>query len=174
MLSAFSTSQCFSPKVTRLRFLASWRAFRCYTPVHLSAARSVPHFLYLLPPQTEETPEELNHRLIMLPDQPVKLRWDVAISMVCVLVAILSPYRMAFAHIDARSWLVFDAVVDVLFVFGKADVSQRIRVVSRRVRVCVFCPLAGVNLPHMFLKAGFHLQCGFNLFHTNTPSKLHG
>lgn len=159
--------------VTRLRFLASWRAFRCYTPVHLSAARSVPHFLYLLPPQTEETPEELNHRLIMLPDQPVKLRWDVAISMVCVLVAILSPYRMAFAHIDARSWLVFDAVVDVLFVFGKADVSQRIRVVSRRVRVCFFV-LWRVSTCHTCSKAGFHHQYGFYLFHTNTPSKRPG
>ena len=67
----------------------------------------------------EETPEELNHRMIMLPDQPIKLRWDVAVSMVCVLVAVLTPYRMAFAYTDARSWLVFDAVVDVLFVFGE-------------------------------------------------------
>lgn len=73
----------------------------------------------LLLDQTEETPEELNHRLIMLPDQPIKLRWDVAISLVCVLVAMLTPYRMAFAHNDAKSWLVFDAAVDVLFVIGK-------------------------------------------------------
>lgn len=57
--------------------------------------------------------------MIMLPDQPIKLRWDVAISMVCVLVAVLTPYRMAFAHNSANSWLVFDAVVDVLFVFGE-------------------------------------------------------
>eukprot|EP00752_Nemacystus_decipiens_P013801 g12253.t1 len=74
--------------------------------------------------ETEETPEELNHRLIMLPDQPIKLRWDVAISMVCVLVAVLTPYRMAFAHIDASSWLVFDAVVDLLFVL---DILLRFR-----------------------------------------------
>lgn len=59
--------------------------------------------------------------MIVLPDQPVKLRWDVAISMVCVLVAVLTPYRMAFARNDAGSWLVFDAVVDVLFVFGETD-----------------------------------------------------
>ncbi|CAN0591960.1 unnamed protein product, partial [Ectocarpus sp. 12 AP-2014] len=61
-------------------------------------------------------PEELNNRAIILPDQPIKLRWDVAISMVCVLVAVLTPYRMAFAHNDALSWCIFDAAVDVLFV----------------------------------------------------------
>lgn len=55
----------------------------------------------------------------MLPDQPIKLRWDVAISMVCVLVSVLTPYRMAFAHNNAMSWLVFDAIVDVLFVVGE-------------------------------------------------------
>ncbi|CAM9572460.1 unnamed protein product, partial [Hapterophycus canaliculatus] len=77
---------------------------------------ALPYTYFVLFGQTEETPEELNHRLIMLPDQPIKLRWDVAISLVCVLVAMLTPYRMAFAHNDASSWLVFDAAVDILFV----------------------------------------------------------
>lgn len=77
--------------------------------------------------QTEETPEELNRRWIMLPDQPIKLRWDVAISMVCVLVSVLTPYRMAFAHNDAKSWLVFDAIVDVLFVVGESYMGFRRR-----------------------------------------------
>ncbi|CAM9253169.1 unnamed protein product [Ectocarpus sp. 4 AP-2014] len=74
--------------------------------------------------ETEETPEELNNRAIILPDQPIKLRWDVAISMVCVLVAVLTPYRMAFAHNDALSWCIFDAAVDVLFVI---DILLRFR-----------------------------------------------
>lgn len=69
--------------------------------------------------QTEETPEELNHRMIVLPDQRNKLQWDAGISMVCVLVAVLSPYRMAFAPIDAKRWLVFDALVDIFFVIGE-------------------------------------------------------
>lgn len=83
------------------------------------------------PSQTEETPEELNHRMIMLPDQPIKLRWDVAISMVCVLVSVLTPFRMAFAHIDSLSWIAFDAVVDVLFVFGETHDIHRPRLVLR-------------------------------------------
>ncbi|CAM9812213.1 unnamed protein product, partial [Ectocarpus sp. 8 AP-2014] len=74
--------------------------------------------------ETEETPEELNNRAIILPDQPIKLRWDVAISMVCVLVAVLTPYRMAFAHNDALSWGIFDATVDIFFVI---DILLRFR-----------------------------------------------
>lgn len=57
--------------------------------------------------------------MIVLPDQPNKLRWDAGISMVCVLVAVLTPFRIAFAHNDAKGWLSFDATVDVLFVMGK-------------------------------------------------------
>lgn len=59
--------------------------------------------------------------MIMLPDQPIKLRWDVTVSMVCVLVAVFTPYRMAFAANDAQSWLIFDAAVDVLFVIGETE-----------------------------------------------------
>lgn len=57
--------------------------------------------------------------MIVLPDQRNKLQWDAGISMVCVLVAVLSPYRMAFASIDARRWLAFDAIVDICFVIGE-------------------------------------------------------
>lgn len=57
--------------------------------------------------------------MIVLPDQRNKLQWDAGISMVCVLVAVLSPYRMAFAPIDARRWLAFDAIVDICFVIGE-------------------------------------------------------
>lgn len=48
-------------------------------------------------------------------------RWDAGVSMVCVLVAILTPYRMAFAHVHAMGWLAFDAMVDVLFVIGETN-----------------------------------------------------
>lgn len=47
------------------------------------------------------------------------VRWDASISMVCVLVAIFTPYRMAFAENASVGWLAFDATVDVLFVIGE-------------------------------------------------------
>lgn len=67
----------------------------------------------------EETPEELSRRLMVLPDQPNKLRWDAGISMLCVLVAVLTPFRIAFAHETSEGWLAFDATVDLFFFFGE-------------------------------------------------------
>ena len=65
--------------------------------------------------------------MIVLPDQRNKLQWDAGISMVCVLVAVLSPYRMAFAPIDARRWLAFDAIVDICFVIGEKKTHTHTR-----------------------------------------------
>lgn len=56
---------------------------------------------------------------MVLPDQPNKLRWDVGISIVCILVAVLTPFRIAFAHKTSKGWLAFDATVDLLFFVGE-------------------------------------------------------
>ena len=39
--------------------------------------------------------------------------------MICVLVAVLTPFRIAFARVTSIGWTAFDATVDVLFVVGK-------------------------------------------------------
>lgn len=62
--------------------------------------------------------------MIVLPDQPLKLRWDAGISMICVLVAVLTPYRIAFARNDDSGWLIFDATVDFLFVIGEGFLNE--------------------------------------------------
>lgn len=51
------------------------------------------------------------------------VRWDAGVSMVCVLVAIFTPYRMAFADHHSIAWLGFDAIVDILFVVGESESS---------------------------------------------------
>lgn len=45
--------------------------------------------------------------------------------MVCVLVAIFTPYRMAFADNDSVLWLTFDAAVDTVFLIGEFGGTRR-------------------------------------------------
>ncbi|CAM9269782.1 unnamed protein product [Ascophyllum nodosum] len=98
--------------------------------------------------ETEETPEELNRRLMVLPDQPHKLRWDAGISMVCVLVAVLTPFRIAFAGIASKRWMVFDETVDALFV---VDILLRLRtayVASAANNIIVYITVPGMIIKH--------------------------
>lgn len=46
--------------------------------------------------------------IIILPDDPVKLRWDILISILLIMVFFITPYRIAFTDDEPWYWIIID------------------------------------------------------------------
>ena len=60
-------------------------------------------------------PEAAAKRLLLLPDDSFKIKWEMLIAIVLIFTAIMTPYRLAFSSGDDTTWVVINYVIDVTF-----------------------------------------------------------
>lgn len=53
--------------------------------------------------------------LIILPDDPFKLKWDLFVTLVLLAVFFISPYRIAFTEDNPLIWTIIDQTIDFIF-----------------------------------------------------------
>ena len=53
--------------------------------------------------------------MILFPDDSLRTKWDIFITILLIFTSIITPYRIAFYEVDVLSWKVVDYVVDACF-----------------------------------------------------------
>ena len=54
-------------------------------------------------------------KLILLPDDNIRQRYEIFITLLLLFSAITSPFRIAFYEIDSMSWVIINEIVDIFF-----------------------------------------------------------
>lgn len=52
---------------------------------------------------------------MILPDDPIKQKWDLLITFMLLFTALVSPYRIAFVDYDSQIWVVVETITDCIF-----------------------------------------------------------
>ena len=52
---------------------------------------------------------------IFFPDDPIKIRWEMSMSLILIFTAVTTPLRLAFSESDDLTWTIINATVDSLF-----------------------------------------------------------
>ena len=60
-------------------------------------------------------PDADKKKLLLLPDDPFKMKWEMLIAIVLVFTAIVTPYRLAFTTNDNLGWLCVNFTIDGIF-----------------------------------------------------------
>jgi hypothetical protein len=58
---------------------------------------------------------EVRNKIILLPDDPFKTRWEILVSLILIFTAITTPYRIAFVENDDVGWTVINYMIDGIF-----------------------------------------------------------
>lgn len=52
---------------------------------------------------------------ILLPDDPIKVKWDLFVTALLFFTFVATPYRLAFYATDNSTWIIIDSVIDFAF-----------------------------------------------------------
>ena len=52
---------------------------------------------------------------MFFPDDPIKIKWEMMISVVLIFTAVTTPLRLAFSETDDFAWTLVNNLVDSLF-----------------------------------------------------------
>ena len=72
---------------------------------------------------------------------PFKNYWDLYISLILIFSCLITPYRIAFVHIETQQWSVINYYVDICFaldiilIFNSAYFDENYRLVQSRKRI---------------------------------------
>ncbi len=50
-----------------------------------------------------------------MPDDPMKVRWEMFISVILIFTAVVTPYRIAFTESDDLEWRIINYTIDSSF-----------------------------------------------------------
>ena len=57
----------------------------------------------------------MNQKCILVPDDPLKTKWELMTSVVLVFTAVTTPLQLAFSDSDNLTWTIINYIVDVIF-----------------------------------------------------------
>ena len=80
--------------------------------------------------------------LMLYPNKdPFKDYWDLYISLILIFSCLITPYRIAFIHIESRQWQIVNYFVDICFaldmiiIFNTALFDEYYRLIQSRKRI---------------------------------------
>lgn len=60
-------------------------------------------------------PDAAAKKVLLLPDDPFKIKWEMMIAVVLIFTAIMTPYRLAFTSTDNLTWITINYIIDGIF-----------------------------------------------------------
>ena len=53
--------------------------------------------------------------LILFPDDGLRTKWELLVTILLIFTSIVTPYRIAFYEVDLIGWQIVDHITDILF-----------------------------------------------------------